>query len=103
MNENKEISPTNDECDKLAKSIIDGMFIPINKETKKNTEIQTLFNVYNFMGIGLKNIMKDELVNNPLEFLNNIEIKQLNQDIKNDILNFSKCHQYFNGLKRNTK
>ena len=34
MNENKEISPTNDECDKLAKSIIDGMFIPINKETK---------------------------------------------------------------------
>lgn len=55
------------------------------------------------MGIGIKNIMKDELVNNPLEFLNNIEIKQLNQDIKNDILNFSKCHQYFNGLKRNTK
>tara|TARA_B100000965_G_C19226860_1_gene598322 strand:+ start:138 stop:476 length:339 start_codon:yes stop_codon:yes gene_type:complete len=97
------------DCDILAISIIDRLCKPINeaidKESKNNSDLQTLSTVFFMMNIRIKDSMKQELVENPNKFLNNLEKselnqvinknKQLHQDIQNDILHFSKCCQHF--------
>lgn len=94
------MNPDND-CDLLAKSIIDRLFKPI----KNNEEVQALSTVFFLLGIGIKDEMKKELVKNPERFLDNLQKsewnqvikknKQLHDDINKDILYFSQCCQNY--------
>ena len=75
------------ECDKLAVSIIDRIYIPINKQAEKNDEFRMFGDISFVMGIGVKDIMKKELYQNPDNFINECTP----DDIKTDIIRFSKC------------
>ena len=92
MNQSGKIDDPN-ECDKLAISIIDKIFIPINQDK----ELRTLGTIFNFMGIGLKDNMKQELYNNRENFVNFVtddmpKVYESTMDnIKIDIMRFSQC------------
>ena len=83
------MNPQN-ECDEFAISIIDRICTPINEETKNNHELRMLGTIFQIMGIGIKDIMKDELYQNPENFLK----KDISEDIRKDIIRFSKCIKY---------
>ena len=71
------------ECDALAISIIDRIGDKMNKDLKHNNEAELLGTICFIMGIGLKDIMKEELLKNPKNFLK--KDTELPSDIISDI------------------
>ena len=93
MNQGNTLNIKSNECDELARSIIDRICIPFNREANYNDELRTLGTVFTVMGIGLKDIMKDELYKDPIQFIplhaDNNPI--VTDQIKLDIFKFSRC------------
>ena len=70
-----------EKCDKLAISIVDRISEPINKQ--QNEIIQWIGTISFIMGIGIKDIIKEELLKNPKLFLGG---EDLSKDIIDDII-----------------
>jgi hypothetical protein len=60
------------------------------KLQKIDNELQILGAVFYMISLGVKDIMKKDLIENPNEYINNMHI---DQEIKNDIKLFSKCYK----------
>ena len=79
------------ECDALAISIIDRIGDKMNEDFKNSNEAELLGTICFVMGIGLKDIMKEELLKNPKSFLK--KGTELSSDI---IIDINKLIKYFN-------
>ena len=71
------------ECDALAISIIDRIGDKMNEDFKNSNEAELLGTICFIMGIGLKDIMKEELLKNPKNFLK--KDTEIPSDIISDI------------------
>ncbi len=60
------------------------------KLQKIDNELQILGTVFYMISLGVKDIMKKDLIENPNEYINNMYI---DQEIKNDIKLFSKYYK----------